>query len=390
MGAPVAAAAATRACALCVLALAFAVPTVRADRASGTWTGNVELRGNYYWERSTRVVSPTLGGSLESPDGIRLHGDYVVDSITSASQAAGVIEDIRFTEIRHEGSLGMGYEFNLGGADLSLDASFRVSREPDYVSIGGGINSALSLNDRSTVLRFGVYVLHDEIRQRLRAGGGARPMTDGGTSAGGFNESFNALALSVGWEQLLGPSVYAQLTYQYGYLNGFLANAYRRVVVADVLRPESHPGTRHRHTVTGRLAGHIRATRSSVHLIYRAYLDSWDIAALTPEIRIYQELADFLHLRVRWRHYRQRRSFFYSEAYPQDTPDEAFVTADPKMSTFHSNLLGFQLLLGADFLSDTALDVFRRATFDITFEYIWNTNRFGNGLIAQAGLRVPF
>lgn len=59
--------------------------TARADRASGTWTGSVETRGNYYWERSTRVVAPTVAVNLDSPDGVQLHADYLVDVITSAS-----------------------------------------------------------------------------------------------------------------------------------------------------------------------------------------------------------------------------------------------------------------------------------------------------------------
>ena len=361
-----------------------------ADRASGDWTGSVFLRGNYYWERSTRVVAPNAGVTLEAPNGVRLRADYLVDSITSASQAAGVVEDIRFTEIRHQGQLGASYEFDLGRAHLDVDFSFRVSREPDYLSLGGGINTALALADRSTVLRFAAFVLHDEIRQKLRSGTGARPMTMGGTSADAFRENFDALVLNVGWEQLLGPSAYAQITYQYGYLNGFLANAYRRVAVADVLRPEHHPGTRHRHTLTGRLVGYVRPTRTALHAIYSAYLDSWDIAALTPEVRVYQQLAEFFYVRVRWRHYRQRRSFFYRDTYDHDLPDEAYVTADPKMSTFHSNTLGFQLLLTGGFLGETRLDAFRRASLDLTVEYRWNTNRFGNGVIAQAGLVAPF
>ena len=364
--------------------------TASADRASGTWTGNIELRGNYYWETSTRVVSPTLGVNLEAPNGVRLHADYLVDSITSASQAAGVIEDVRFTEIRHEGSVGTGYELELGNANLDLGVSFRTSREPDYLSLSGALTAALSLNDRSTVLNLSAFVLRDEIRQVLRAGGGARPMGTGGTSADAFRESFYGLGFTAGWTQLLGRSVWSQVTYQYGYLDGFLANAYRRVSVADVLRPENHPGTRHRHTLTGRLAGFIGASGTSLHLIYRAYMDSWDIAALTPEVRIYQQIASNLNVRLRWRHYTQRRSFFYRDVYGQELPDDDFVTADPKMSTFHSNLLGFQLLLKGGFLNETALDVFRNATLDLTFEYIWNTNRFGNGVIAQAGVRIPF
>lgn len=375
---------------LALLAVFAFASNASADKASGTWTGNVELRGNYYWETSTRVVSPTIGTNLEAPNGLRIHADYLVDSITSASQAAGVVEDVRFTEIRHEGALGAGYEFNLTNADLDLGASFKISREPDYLSLSGAFTSALSLNDRSTVLNFSAYALRDEIKQVLRAGGGARPDPMGGTSAGGFRESFFALGFTGGFTQLLGSSVWAQVNYQYGYLNGFLANAYRRVAVADVLRPERHPGVRHRHTLTGRLAGFIRSSGTSLHLIYRAYMDSWDIAALTPEFRIYQRIARDLNLRVRWRHYTQRRSFFYRDTYGQELPDDDFVTADPKMSTFHSNLLGFQLLLKGGFLSEGALDVFRNATLDLTFEYIWNTNRFGNGVIAQAGLRIPF
>ena len=364
--------------------------TASADRASGTWTGDFRLRGNYYWERSTRVIAPSTGVQLESPNGVRLGGEYLVDSITSASQAAGVLEDVRFTEIRHQGSVNTGYEFDLGNAHLDLSANFRVSKEPDYLSVGGGFAASLSLAERTTVLRFGLNYVHDEIRQRFQVGTGERPDQMGGMSGRGFAEDFDALALTVGWEQILSPVAYFQVTYQYGYMNGFLANAYRRVVVNDALRPENHPGVRRRHTITGRLAYHIRASRTSLHLIYRAYYDNWRIGALTPEVRIYQRLARSVFARVRWRHYRQTESFFYEDAYPMSTTDTAFVTADPKMSEFRNHLLGFQLLLRTTFLDGTALSWMRDATIDFNFDYLWNTNRFGNGVIAQAGLTIPF
>ena len=370
--------------------IAAFIPDAKADRASGSWTGELQLRGNYYWERSTRVVAPSLSGGVVSPDGLRIGGEYLVDSITSASQAAGVLEDVRFTEIRHQGSINAGYEFDLGEAHLDISGSLRVSREPDYLSIGGGFGAALSLAERTTILRVGLSYVHDEIRQNFQTGTGEVPDQAGGMSGSIFRENFDAVALTVGWEQILSPVVYFQVTYQYGYMDGFLANAYRRVVVNDALRAENHPGVRRRHTVTGRLAYHLRATGTSFHLIYRAYYDSWNIGALTPEVRIYQRLARYAFARVRWRHYRQTKSFFYEDAYPMDTTDDAFVTADPKMSEFHSNLLGFQLLLKAGFLDGTRLEGLRGASIDLSFDYIWNTNRFGNGVIAEAGLRVPF
>lgn len=374
--------------AACV-ALAFLGQSVAsADRASGTWTGQLELRGNYYWEQSTRVVAPSAGFALEAPNGVRVNGEYLLDSITSASQAAGVLEDVRFTEIRHQGRLGTGYEFDLGDAQLDVSGFFQVSREPDYVSLSGGVGFALSLADRTTTLRARISVLHDEVRQRFVVGAGMRPDPEGGAVA--FEESFNAVALVVGWEQILSPVVFFDLSYQYGWLDGFLSNAYRRVAVGDVLRPENHPGTRHRHTLTGRLATHIRATNTSIHLIYRTYYDTWRVAAITPEIRIYQRLARGLSARVRVRHYRQSSSFFYSENYQSDLAADAAVTADPKMSRFHNTMLGFQLLYRLSFLDGTRLDALRNAQLDFNFDYLWNTNRFGNGVISQVGIRVPF
>jgi len=365
--------------------------TAHADKASGTWTGHVDLRGNYYWESSTRVVAPTAGVALEAPNGVRVRAAYLVDSITSASQAAGVIEDIRFTEIRHEGTVGAGYELELGDhANLDLDASFRVSREPDYVSLGGGLSSRLSFADRATVLSVSLFVLHDQINQVFRAGAGVRPNPMGGTSAGGFDESFNALALIVGWEQLLAENAYFQVGYQYGWMDGFLANAYRRVQVGELFRPENHPETRHRHTLSGRLAYHIRPTRTSVHLLYRAYYDSWRIAAITPEVRIYQQLARWTHARISYRHYRQTRSEFYQEEYDPSLTEDALVTADPKMSAFRADLLGFQLRMQLGFLEGTALSGLSETSLDLNFDYLWRTNRFGNGVIASVGLRAPF
>src|SRR5262245_18136952 len=65
----------------------FAAPRVQADDATGTWTGSLEGRGNYYWERSTRVVVPAAKIKLAAPNGLRVGADYLVDVITSASIA---------------------------------------------------------------------------------------------------------------------------------------------------------------------------------------------------------------------------------------------------------------------------------------------------------------
>ena len=371
-------------CTLLGLLLCSIVPTAHADEASGTVTGTVEVLGNYYWERSTRVVAPSVAATLELPNGGYVEGAYLVDSITSASQAAGLVEDVSFTEIRHQFSLGGGYEFDLGEAELLVGASYRFSREPDYLSNGGGIAAALSLAQRTTILRLNFGFLHDEVRQVNRGVGGAA------MEALTFDEDFDATVVSASWEQILSPTTYFEVGYQYGYLTGFLANAYRRVGVGAGFFPENHPETRQRHTLMGHLAHFVRPTRTGLHLFYRAYVDDWGVGAVTPEARIYQEISRFAQARVRYRYYRQTRSFFYQGQYDIDTTPDDYVTADPKMSAFHSHLLGFQVALRLAFLADTPLDAFRQAWLQTSFEYLWQTSRFGNAVIAQAGIRVPF
>ena len=371
-----------------VLLGALCATPAAADRTTGTWTGAAEVRGNYYWERSTRVIAPEVGLDLEAPNGVRLHADYLVDSITSASQAAGALVDLRFTEIRHDVTFGAGYEFDLGDAQLDLDGSYRRSTEPDYVSNSGTVSAALSLNQRSTILRSSITLLHDEINQIFRIGSRQLPGMDG-TPRGSFDQDLDSIVTSVGVDQVLSPNVTFQLAYAFAHMRGFLANPYRSISFGVSSQPETHPGTRLRHTVNGRLGFFIPQTETAVHLLYRAYLDSWDIGALTPELRVYQDLGGSTVLRTRYRYYTQTRAFFFKPADRYEI-GERLVSADPKMSEFHSHLFGLQLALELQALDGTVLDALRETRIDLNFDYIWSTSSFGDGVIAEIGLRVPF
>jgi hypothetical protein len=369
-------------------------PGARADETTGTWTGAVETRGNYYWERSTRVLAPTLHAELAAPNGLRLSADYLVDAITSASVAAGVNADIRFTEIRHDVGLGAAYEHRVGeDAYLLTSVRARWSEEPDYSARSVGLSSQLSLNERTTLLSLSASWAFDDVRMRVM-GGPRMGIYDVDDQAGikqtnPWDIDFHVLTLTAGWSQVLSPRTVMEVGYDLGYLDGYQHNVYRQVAVAGTPRPENHPRLRWRHALYGRFAYYLAETRSSLQLLLRGYADSWDILAITPEVRVYQELGRLAQLRLRWRHYNQTAAFFYREPIDYVVSD-VWVTADPKMSRFHSNLLGVQLLLSLDFLTGSALDFARGGAIDFGFDYLWNTNRFGNGVIAQVGLRLPF
>ncbi len=362
------------------------VTTARADETTGTWTGNVELRGNYYWERSTRVLAPEFLATVASPGGVEVTGKYLVDSITSASQAAGLLADVRFTEVRHDFALGVSGEVEAGDLPLQLGLSAHMSLEPDYTSRSVTASSALSLNDRATVLSFNATFLHDSVGQVLRGanrvGPDGRDLSDRGDIG-----TLNAGVLSLAMTQALTPEMTIDVGYDLGLNFGFMSNAYRMVNVDGILKAEHHPDERIRHTLTARYAYYLDATRTSFHALMRVYADSWDVVAMTPELRVYQEIGDTLLARIRWRHYRQSESYFYSTTYAADAE---YYTFDPKMSSFHSHLLGAQLVLRLRFLENTALDFAWNSTLDFSFDYIFNTNRFGDGIIGQVGLRLPF
>lgn len=363
-------------------------PGARADEATGTWTGSLELQGNYYWETSTRVVAPEVRARLTSPEGTDIRVEYLVDAITSASIAAGVAADIRFTEVRNQVGAGIGRELDLGEAQLRLDLGGRISHEPDYLATGITFSSTLSLAQRCTLIGTSLGYIHDDVGAVIR---GAQPRVGAGRdlSDRGRVGQLEGLTVGLSLSQVLAPWAVANVGYDLVYNWGYLQNPYRGVMVEGVVRPEMHPSERLRHSLYGRLALYAPPTGTAFHLLYRAYVDGWNVAALTPEGRMYQEVGELLTLRLRYRYHTQDRSFFFRPPEQYDI-DDPYVTADPKMSRFESHLVGVHARVALAFLDGSVLDFLDEAELWLSFDTWFQTSRFGNGVIAQTALRVPF
>lgn len=370
-----------------LLVLALVSSLARADESSGTWTGHVELRTNHYWDASTNVDAPEVRVRLDSPEGTRIEAGYLLDAITTASVAAGAQEDIVFTEVRHQGGLSLSRELDLGSAQLRIGTSGRISSEPDYFATAVTSSGALSLNQRSTVLSLALTYAHDDVGAVLRGGGPRTDVTGRDLSDRGRQGQLEAFAAVLGWSQVLSPVATLAASYQLVHASGFLQNPYRRARVSRGLTQELHPDERTRHTLSGRLAYFIPQTSTAIHLGYRAYLDDWGVAAINPEIRVYQMLGRSALLRLRYRFYDQVGSFFFRTDYGGD---ESFFSADPKMSRFDSHLAGVELRIALDFLAGTPLSFLDRAWLDMSFNYWFQTSGFGDGILAQTGIRAPF
>ena len=304
----------------------------------------METRGSYYWERSTRVVAPSFRLDATSPDGLTVSADYLIDTITSASVASGLSSDKAFTELRNDFGVGLGYELHLADdVHLRVFGRGHASIEPDYHSYGANGSLQLSLNQRSTLLTLSGGGNHDLVGKVFRGGMPMLSPSGRDLSNRGIVGTLDVASLSVAWSQLVTPQLEFEVGYDFGYLGGYQANPYRMVVVAGTPRPETHPDERFRHAAYGRLAYYVRETHTSVQALYRAYVDDWHVAAINPELRVYQELSREMQLRLRYRYYVQSASYFY-RLQPDYAATDVYVTADPKMSAFESHTIGAQLL----------------------------------------------
>jgi hypothetical protein len=260
--------------------------------------------------------------------------------------------------------------------------------EPEYLSGGMVFLGALSLFEPTTTLRLNGYFLHDAVSKIDRMAPAENPdqlMATDPVRVG----TLDALSLGLALDQVLTPTLIATLGSDLGFIEGFQANVYRTAAFADGGgRPEEHPETRRRQAYYLWLAQYVTATRSALRVGYRYYQDSWKLHAHAPEVRVHQEIGRYAELRLRYRYYTQDSAYFWRKG--GNLRKDRYATADPKMSRFHDQTVGMKLRVELSFLSFTALQFAQTAVLDFGVEYVFNTNRFGNGIIGQGGLTWPF
>src|SRR5262249_39497596 len=123
----------------------------------------ITLRGNYFRDRNTRVVSPTIDIRKELPTGTQLSAHYLLDAITSASVAAGVIRDQPFTELRNETGFTVGQVF---GPAL-IQASYSYSSESDYWAHYVELGGLLTLFNKNTTFSWSLGYGNDRVALRM-------------------------------------------------------------------------------------------------------------------------------------------------------------------------------------------------------------------------------
>lgn len=362
---------ARRAVAGAVAALALAA----GPRAASS-DGEVTLRGAYYKERSTRVTQPMMDARFDVGEDGELAAHALLDSISSASIAAGAAGQA-FSENRFE--LGATYLHRLG--NLRFGGGTRLSSEPDYQSGFVHLRGEAELADRNTTIGLNLAGGRDAVSNEGAQGGINVESIDGV-----LYTSMGSMSLS----QVLSPVLVAQLTYDLIHLDGFQENPYREVSAGGQFERERVPETRTRHAAQAALRGFVPPTRSTLIGSYRFYRDDWGVVGHTPEIRVVQEVIPQLDVHLRYRHHHQSAADFYKPIYPSADPQmEPFLTDDVKLDRLTTRTVGGKLDVALSLLGLTD-GVLARTRAQASFEYIDQSTYYGNAVSAQLALSVPF
>jgi hypothetical protein len=266
------------------------------------------------------VLTPGLNASISSPTaGWNVGGSYILDVVSAASPDIVSMASPPFKEARHAGVLTGGYKPGLYGAQ----ATGSISREPDYLSMTGGIALTADLKDKLITPRVEYNYTHDRIGRK-----------DAPYSV--YERNLDTHEFNAGVTFVLSPTSVLLVGGSAQFERGDQSKPYRYVPMFDpvtvapfipvgatidlvnqyrlAVRPiEQLPTSKDRYAVAGRFLH--RFTSSTLRVEARIYYDTWATKALTADGRYMVDLSK--HLRV-WPHLRlhaQTGTSFYQRAY---------------------------------------------------------------------------
>jgi hypothetical protein len=378
--------------ALCLLALSGALlsrSTVRAE-------DRVTIRGAYYREPSTRVIQPVVEITKDLPHGFDITAHYLVDTITSASAAAGTSVDSIFTEIRSEVGLGVGKTWDRTRVTLS----YKYSAESDYWSHAFWASLSQTFwGNTATVGAFGGLSL-DSV--------GFRTRTPSCLAADGFSCPLDSAFGGLGYTQVLSPVAIAQINLDGAYLNGFLANPYRQVAGIGY---EVFPDQRLRSAISVRAAYYFPQVETGLQVQYRYYRDfypdalptgvnkdPWGLSASMVEGRLYHRLSRDLEVRFLYRQYFQQPPAFWCDV-PANvgcspmsvSVSPTYASSDPAIGPVRTEYPEVKLIWdAASWESIPFFRWFAAGTFEISYGRYFQNNSFGDAHVLQTGYSMPY
>jgi hypothetical protein len=265
-----------------------------------------------------RVWLPVDVVTAASPDHSRYGKPYdFVDTVTTASRSTPSATLDTFTTYRWDRA-----------TELTMRAAFHI--EEPFESWIVGLGAARAFAEDNTVVGVSANQVLDWFDHFDLEGGRHGRATRSTTN------------INADVTQVLSPTTIANLSYGGTLQAGTLGNTWNSVPLTDGTRGEERlPAHRVRHAAAARLAQWL-PWQGALLLSYRAYLDSWGIAAHSSEGTLAQRVYGGLTVRATYRLHVQSAPGFFTIA--ADPFVGGYRTADSDLGKFHAQTFGGAVL----------------------------------------------
>ncbi len=381
---------------LCLLA-GFVLLGALLSRSTVRAEDRVTIRGAYYREPSTRVIQPVVEITKDLPHGFDINAHYLVDTITSASAAAGTSVDSIFTEIRSEVGLGVGKTWDRTRATLS----YKYSAESDYWSHAFWASLSRTFwGNTATVGAFGGFSL-DSVGFRtrtpscLRGGRFFLPARTRRSAASGTRRSCRR------WPSRRSISTPPTSTDSWP----------TPTVRSRASGPRSFPTSASGRAVSVRGAYYFPEIETGLQIQYRYYRDfypgalppgvtqdPWGLSASMVEGRVYHQLSRDLEVRFLYRQYFQQPPAFWCDV-PANvgcspmsmSVSPTYASSDPAIGPVRTEYPEVKLMWDAASLESIPFfRWFAAGTFEISYGRYFQNNSFGDAHVLQTGYSMPY
>lgn len=325
---------------------ALALLTPRAARAESGLTYKFED----YQESSGRVGVQAHYGLFEQALGtearIKLTG--VIDVIAGATPTGQAPTtqggDVPLTDM-HDRREAWTADYSRQFGRTNVGLGFANSRESDYVSNGGSLNTLTDFNDKNTTLLLGVSATSDKVKVFYQDGREAK-------------RSFDVV---VGVNQLINPKTAVTLNLSFGHISGYQSDPYKIIskntellpgVFLPLTFPENRPASRNKWILYSSMNHTVDGGNGAIEASYRLYHDSFGTTSHTLGVTWLQRLGSKVLLVPSFRFYQQGAADFYhvsldgTDIVPGDTPNTAgpFFSADYRLTKLRSLTYGLKLV----------------------------------------------
>jgi hypothetical protein len=295
-----------------------------------------------------------------------------IDGSTGASRPQRKADE-PFEKTRGQVILGIEQGF---GPSSSLAVNLYRSQEVDYIS-----NSIIGVLSQDMLMKNTTLTLRGQVNEdkvgKIQLSGSV------------INFDKRSYTGAVILSQILSPTTIMNLYYDAVYMEGYLSDPYRQVLVVDSnqetqLVDELHPRKRFRQAGTGKINQLIPGVGASLSASYRYYIDDWEVNSHMVELKFDKYIFSDLIFGASYRYYNQTSAYFYQDDYVgDDYLVNSFRSDDYKLKPFTSNNYGLTLryLLRGLIKGDSNLEFLQNSSIKIMYFRYVNDLEFSANII---------